>query len=343
MLLNHINALESSITPHGGTYLGILSTRISLEESELDHIASSLALHGADVTVVDLDGNGPLYEAVKSNRLGAVVALLQLGASIEDSRRAFSLCLHDTYSQVSPSIMNEIAAAIPQVLLFSSHIRQSFLSRMMDFKGQDANYVRVLCQADETERDDVINTLKLKNILAILKTQRQGEEIIRALLYDQVDGTDISPLHAAAISGNIEAAAILLAEGANVNQCASLSKRGWETDLDAELAAIIESTNLELDESQILMQTPSLGLDGADNSVDLNGPTPLDLALGRNWTLQQRHFSNPQMHDLIREIEWAGGHHAVQKDFERRTIGMLELLSKHGGKTAVELTVLDRG
>jgi ankyrin repeat protein len=364
MILNFIGVVESSISPDGGTFLGNLSTRLSLADDELNHIATSLVLHGADVTVVDSRSNGPLYEAVKAKRLTAVQAMLRLGASMEDSYRAFYLCLHDSYSQISPAILNDIIAARPEVLSFSSP-RTSFLSRTMDLKARDANYLRFLCQAEEMERDDVIVTKKLKTIIAALEKLPGGDKTLRALLDDQSDGIDLSPLHAAAFSGNIQAAGVLLAKKANVNQSTSLSTPGWSTDLDATLAAILSSVpdqqllsdpslsiDLDAELSSILSlgigirepsrnemledKTPSDLVEISDSKLP-NGLTPLDSAFGRSWEVKQRSLQNSKMGALMREIEWAGGNQTERRYFEQRTVGMIELLKSHGGKRASEL------
>jgi ankyrin repeat protein len=110
---------------------------------------------------------------------------------------------------------------------------------------------------------DAIHDAARKNKVKEIKTLLQQDP----KLVDSVDGNGNTPLHEAALHGNVEAAAALIAAGANVN-----AKDNYGPFLPGDLWKIFSSSNHQ--DPVILLNSK-----GPDTKYMKNGYTPLDLAI----------------------------------------------------------------
>lgn len=308
MILKHTGRLASSVAPNGFTYLGWLSNRNSVAEKEIEVILASLISHGADVAAIDRYGNGPLFDSAQHNQLEALRVLLQHPVDLQDARKAFSICLRDPYSQLSPAMVNALLEARPEILQapFKSVDR---ISVLIDVKHLDTNFIRTTCEAAELERDDGINEQKLKSIIWTMKEKLpRGKEILHDWLHEKNHFLGYTALHLAAASGNVKATRILLDEGVNVN---ILSKN---PDFTIPMN--------EIDPGDALLKRV------------VSEFTPLNIAFWRSWDMQMKTSADAE---IMRQISCSGGDGLERGRFERRTAQILALLKERGGNTNWEL------
>ena len=339
MILGHKRRLLSSSGPSGDILLGKIGSRTSLDEEEMERIAIALVSYGADVTAVDKWGLGPLHRAAQWNRLGAIQVLLRLGATTEDARKAFCICLQDAYTQISPAILTELINQRPGILSAPLN-RVSLEDRWSNVQTyDDANYLRLLCRASEPQVDEVIVVQMLKGIIEKLTSLPNGAQILRERLDDQAEWCGYSALHVAALTGKAEAARVLLDAGDSINRSCTVVPFQMD-DLEFDLPGLILDNPLaEAFSGSDLIKSPWLAseLNRASAPLTIIELTPLDVALSRDWQTLLHNCAYPALLKLIEKIEWANGDSEERQAFERRTTKTVQLLRDRGGRTRFEL------
>jgi ankyrin repeat protein len=303
-----------------------LMCQLSFRQSELigdvRAIVSMLIEAGVDITAIKLVSSqpnfGPLRNAAAWNNAVLAEVLLENHPSLAEVQGAMQVCVAKGNSKIARQIMRSIFEQCPQVLVVPLPSQEVFAQSQIS--QHDCNYLRAFCSRIEFSTKETLTAGALGEVIQYTKDQPGGQEALQERLAE-IGLLKMTPLHHAAYSGNLDAAEILLGEGANVNAYHIFIHPGLGHDLSKATCTVDLST---LDDSQKLM------LFGA------SGPTPLDEAYRRNWELALFQWLQSDQ-GLIKEIRWAGGACKEEDAYETRTQKMLEMLRAQGAKTRNEL------
>ena len=167
-----------------------------------------LAGAGANVNKADMDGDTPLHDAALSGNAGTIRVLIEVGADINKVNHDGRTPLHTASSGYN--------WCWPQPPIEEWQGRSYTIIALIE-AGADVNKI---------DYDDKMPLLKAIHVAACIGDIR----MIQALLVAGVDVNDqesengSTPLHSAVSQGQIDAARVLMKNGADVNK---VNKHGW--------------------------------------------------------------------------------------------------------------------
>lgn len=314
--------LDSKGPISGLSLLRRLASRPMTTLEDMTEIIEALLDHGANLSAATERNNGPLRCAAMFNNYYALDALLMFNPSLSDVRDAMHVCIQKGNSWAALRMLRSIWRKYPELLLptFQHGNTSSKLSSVPDLSLDDDNYLSALCRTWEHGRDDNLQESLLLDAVQSLKLLSNGAEALKRLLNQENNQILMcTPLHHAAMNGNVKAAEILVAEGADVNY----------------------SGRFHLDTLDSITGLEPTALDLGNDAIDVietacRGTTPLDAALTRNWHMSI--YIWPQWNrPFVQAIRQAGGSHAEERRYDQRTAEVVEFLRRKGAKTKSEL------
>jgi ankyrin repeat protein len=290
---------------------------------DMEEIAAALVNHGATLAAATERNTGPLHCAAIFNNYHALDALLKLNPSISDVRDAMLVCMQRGNSWTSSRMLCSMWRQFPGTLYHPVRQQNDITSKEFpifeSFLNSD-NPLSSLCMTWEHGRDDILHGILLSDMIQSLKLSSEGPKALHQLLKQENNQIMMyTPLHYAASSGNVTAVRLLIEEGADVNY-------SGRPNLDS----LVSIGGFDMS---------SLGLD--NDIADIitaasRGMTPLDVALTRNWHMSI--YAWPKWdRSIIQMIRNAGGSHAEERRYNKRTGDIIKLLRDEGAKTKAEL------
>lgn len=286
---------------------------------DIRDIICSLVEAGVDVKATGNNRQGPLQNAVSWNNSNLADVLLDYELSLADVQLAMEGCVRKGSSLTAERIMSSIFQKRPQILTIPLP-KQDFDHFQLPTERLDFNYLRAICSRSEFSQPELLHSALLGLAIQITKDQPGGRVAIRERL-DEFGNLLMTPLHHAAKHGNVEAAKLLLEEGANINAYSIYPAKGESMDLSAFTCT---SDLSKLDDKQ------------RDWVLANSGTTPLDEANDRDWDMSLYQWL-PSDQRLLLEFRFAGGANKEEAAYEARTRTMINFLRENHAKTRFEI------
>lgn len=319
IVLRYTKKPLSSCNNFGYPFLCQVGFRQTEPREYLDEIVSWLIEAGVDVKATGAVRGGPLQNAVVWNNSNLADVLLDYELSFKEVQAAMQSCVMKGNSLTAERIMRSIFRKYPQILTLQLP-KQEFDVFHLVTERFDPNYLRAICSRPEFSQQKNLHAGILREAIQCTKQQPGGRLALKERL-SEFGFLLMTPLHYTAKNANVEAAQILLEEGANINAYSIYPAKGFDIDTST-FTCTSDLSGLNDNQKNWLLAN--------------SGPTPLDEAYDRDWEMSLYQWLSSDQ-NLLMEFRLAGGANKEEDEYEERTQTMINFLKANGAKTRCEL------
>ena len=270
----------------------------------------ALLRHGADPNLASVTAETPLMTAARTGNVGIVTRLVEARARVDAREAAGQTALMWAAAEAHTGVVRELIRAGADVNGTSSG---KFTALMFAARSGDVASVRALLDAGAR----IADTAASGRDALIIAAASGHNPVVEFLLTkgaspNVTDGAGMTPLHAAVWGNvqNVEGIRLLLARGANPNvrttgNVPQRAKYNYFADIyyrTPTFTTFTGATPMALAAIQAdAVAMRALGAGGADVSIPLNnGSTPLALAAGLGWTVEQSPVTPEQAVEAVK-------------------------------------------